>query len=948
MSIKVSVIVAAHNGGNDLESCLSSIKNQTLRDIEVIMVDAASTDGTAETMKAYLSDKRFSFFALEGESISAARNEAVKKASGKYISFGDSSVIFTNNLLENMFEAAEKEKAQLCVAPMASSDVYGKHEFTSSGLLKKSRKTTKFDTNLIWNPAVTNKLFLLSKIKETGSEFNFYGKAREAAFSLPFAMHCDTIVSCNKGAASYIIPVKNEGVSPFPIEHYLRGYEYIISAAKAAFEQEIEKEDTDFGKKELKRLSVYYIDQIYHKEITVLLYSYYRHFWALDDVNIKKYADIITELYSKLSKSGKSSLRKKNSDIFYSGRLIDNRAEMAERPKVTVCVGKNDVRGRHYGDRLNIQIDSIFMQTMPTFELLVDERLRDEFPEKWRHCENIRFIHAESLGDFKQNALDECRTNYIMFQDGFARLNPKILMRHYDALKTSAEKVGFTTSPLTRFDGMQTKEYSFSDLCFNSNMTQSRTKPGDTTFALDLFFCNKLFRAEHLKGIRFSFTDNNILDMYKLYEHSRFKKLKHRGAYMPYTEEEALNYLRGEEKTMPSACRRIYKKYKSVYFKKVTLEKHKKSAYGFFEKTAAFFVKLILGLCTCAYKKRTVKNRVFFYTVRSHDCLKESLGAVYDALDCEKVVFSKALPHTLSDRLRVRKYMLTSKVIVIDGYMDYLRSVKLREGQRLVQLWYANGALKRFGLDALVHLTRLEEYRSHRQYSDVCVTSEGVRQFYAHAFGVDMEIVKASGSPKTDALLNEVHMKDLKDVICAKHPLLKNKRVYVYLPTFREDGEGGAVFEPQIDFAKLNTALEDDEVFVVGRHPLMKKDFFSGAFYSRVKDYTADPTEELLAVADVVITDYSSLVFDAALINKPTVFYCPDYSSHESDFYLDYEKEMPGEIVTDEAMLLGSIRKAHEDGVSDKTATFISAYMSACDGRSTERVCALIKGYLSQ
>ena len=64
-----------------------------------------------------------------------------------------------------MYECAEKENADLCLAPMASSDVYGKHEFTSSDILSHRRKTDKFDTDLIWNPAVTNKLFLRSKIK---------------------------------------------------------------------------------------------------------------------------------------------------------------------------------------------------------------------------------------------------------------------------------------------------------------------------------------------------------------------------------------------------------------------------------------------------------------------------------------------------------------------------------------------------------------------------------------------------------------------------------------------------------------------------------------------------------------------------------------------------------------------------------------------------------------
>lgn len=945
MSTKVTVIVAVHNGKNFLNASLDSIKNQTLQEIEVIMVDAASDDGTADIMNSYLADSRFRYIRAESESISQARNIAIKEAKGTYISFGDINVIFTDNLIENLYESAKKENAELCVAPMASSDVYGKHEFTSSGLLKKSKKTTKFDTNLIWNPAVTNKLFLKSKIEETGLEFRAYGKAREAAFTIPFAMSSNTIVSTNRGAASYVIPVINEGVSVFDIEHYLDAYEFIIEEAEKAFNRAAETARTDFDKKELEKLRVCYIDQVYHKEITVLLYSYYRHFWSLKDETIKKYADIIMSLYDKLSKSGKSALKKKNSDIFYDGKLIDNRKEMAQKPKVTVCIGKNDVRGRHYGDRLNIQVESIFMQTMPSFELLVDERLREEFPEKWRDAENIRFIEATSLGDFKDHALQQSCTDYIMFQDGFARLNPKILMRHYEALRFCTEKYGFTTSPLTRFDGKKTTEYSFSDLCFNHNMNQTRTKEGDTTFALDLFFCNKLFRTEHLKGIRFSFSDNNILDMYKLYEHSRFKKLKHRGAYLPYTEEEALEYLKGEEKTMPVPCRKIYKKYKSVYFKKVTLAKYRRWGILLLKKVKNVATNYLLKFITIFFTNQKLQDRVFFYSIRADGMLKENINCVYENLDCKKVVFAKMLPHSLWHIIQVRRYMLTSKVIVTDDYMKYFRAVKLRPGQKVVQVWHAGGAFKRFGLDAPSRLTRLEEYRTHAPYTDVCVTSENVRQFYAHAFGVDMEVVKALGSPRTDALLDGEKLKNSRDIICQKHPLLKDKKVYVYLPTFRENEGALTDFDPMLDWAQLNNDLADDEVFIIGRHPVMKKPFFK-EFYSRIKDYTVDPTPELLAVADVIITDYSSVIFDASLMDKAMVFYCPDYGNYERDFYLDYDKELPGEIVTDHSKLLEALRRAGDEGSREKVRAFREKQMGACDGKSTERICNIIKGYL--
>ena len=217
MAVKVSIIVAVNNGGDKLSNCLDSIKNQSLRDIEVIMVDALSSDNTAEIMRSYLSDGRFKFFSFSQESVSEGRNFALTKAQGKYIAYGASNVVFTKNLFKEMFETAEDKNADLCVSPMASSDIYGKHEFSSASTLSEEKLTDKFDINLIWNPAVTNKLFRREKVLTSETAFRRYGKAREAAFSLPFAFNSN-LIACIKDV---VLNVDCEVVFKIPneVEH---------------------------------------------------------------------------------------------------------------------------------------------------------------------------------------------------------------------------------------------------------------------------------------------------------------------------------------------------------------------------------------------------------------------------------------------------------------------------------------------------------------------------------------------------------------------------------------------------------------------------------------------------------------------------------------------------------------------------------------------------------
>lgn len=128
----------------------------------------------------------------------------------------------------------------------------------------------------------------------------------------------------------------------------------------------------------------------------------------------------------------------------------------------------------------------------------------------------------------------------------------------------------------------------------------------------------------------------------------------------------------------------------------------------------------------------------------------------------------------------------------------------------------------------------------------------------------------------------------------------------------------------------------------------MKSPFFHDVFYSRIKDYTFEPTTELLSVADAIVTDYSSIIFDASLLSLPTVFYCPDYDSYERSFYLNYEKDLPGQIVMKDSDLLSALRASLSDENKNEIMSFCSKQMGACDGNSTKRIVELINNRLSE
>lgn len=343
-----------------------------------------------------------------------------------------------------------------------------------------------------------------------------------------------------------------------------------------------------------------------------------------------------------------------------------------------------------------------------------------------------------------------------------------------------------------------------------------------------------------------------------------------------------------------------------------------------------------------------VKNRVFFYTIRANGKLLENLDCVYRACDCEKVVFAHMLPHSFMLSLRARRLMLTSRVIVTDDYLKYCRDTTLRKGQKLVQLWHAPGAFKCFGLDAPSRLTPQEERLTHAQYTDVCVSSEQVRPFYAKAFGVPLDVVKPLGTPRTDALLDTAKRDAAKAALLQRQPALVGKTVYLYAPTFREADGAPLAFDPQLDFSALDAALCDDEVFAVTRHPVMPTPFFAPGTYAHVLDLTDEPTGDLLCCANVLATDYSSVIFDAALLGVPCVFYCPDRAVYERSFYLEFDRDLPGPVFTSAASLLPMLREAYAAPDRERLRAFCEQQAAACDGHATERIVSLILSYLAE
>ena len=111
--VKVSIVVPIYNAEKDLKKCLDSVVNQTLKEIEIILIDDGSIDSSADICKKYMTDNRVSYYYKENEGLAAARQDGIERAHGEFIGFVDSDDWLELNMYERMYQVAKQENADV-------------------------------------------------------------------------------------------------------------------------------------------------------------------------------------------------------------------------------------------------------------------------------------------------------------------------------------------------------------------------------------------------------------------------------------------------------------------------------------------------------------------------------------------------------------------------------------------------------------------------------------------------------------------------------------------------------------------------------------------------------------------------------------------------------------------------------------------------------------------
>ena len=353
--------------------------------------------------------------------------------------------------------------------------------------------------------------------------------------------------------------------------------------------------------------------------------------------------------------------------------------------------------------------------------------------------------------------------------------------------------------------------------------------------------------------------------------------------------------------------------------------------------------KIILNLIYVPFKYLKKQNKILFLSRQTNTVSLEYRMIIEEILkhkNIKIVTITKKIDKNIISYIcnfflifKQMYHLGTTKVVITDGYSIPVSILNHNKELIIIQLWHANGIIKKIGLQTLNNRTPFQrklaiKMNMHKNYTYVISSSKETSKVFKEAFGVSNKQLLNYGTPMLDYIYYNHNNK--KEEIMEKYKLDKNKKIIVYLPTYRKEKIHYDTFINNVDYEKYQ--------LVIKRHPVDKENIINKNV-TIIKNYIA---EDILSIADYVISDYSNVVFEAILSKKRTYCYIYDYDIYEKEFGFNIDlKENFGKYSFENIdELLNQIEKESYD--YKYAQKFASKYIENFDGNSTRKIANFI------
>lgn len=939
--MKVSVIVAAYNAEKYVAETLESLANQTIDDYEILVVNDGSTDNTIRILREY--EKQYSHITVidkKNGGPSSARNKGLDLAKGEYVYFFDADDVLELDALEELYNRAQEKKADLVIAKY---DIFNRFKtFPVNGInnLVRMDRIDKYEPQILWTFSLCNKLFKRSIIDKYELRLPPISYSEDGAFLMRYVYRTNRITGLDRVIFHYRRMFDGEAesitasVSSWKIRDYIEAHRLITEAAEESilidFPQYADIEEVKENNDAIHK----YLNEINRKELQILLDQFYAKFWTLSKDTVEHLVHEMNRKLATLDMRDISLLRDAHPEFPLDNLAVEDQ-DLLDQAWFTIALyGEEDQKE----DFIQV-VQSLTLQNLIGIRIVMPLSWKEIVREEGYLQNNMFFLPVTTRDELYYQALSKASTPYITFADAkvtYANNAFKYVIKNF--IKSPAD---FMIELIYHRNFGDMQAVLFSTVALNSVKTGYEDNP---CLGMDYTLTNKFFRTEFLKKQRLDERRSVLSQLPDLYHQGYFTFMNDGIVFYEDLEDTYVDYV-GTPETIPMMKEYLVDRSADLNSPEIVQDLNEvmpklihfpSNTFG-----GILFRKIVSFL-----RRYPVKNQVLFFTIRKDGELEGNAKALYPYVKGKKVICARRLKHNPLMKLYLYYRNITSRVIVTDDYNRYLRHFQLRQSQRVVQLWHACGAFKKFGQRG-TNMSIAADHAYHAQYNIVAVSSDKIRGIYADAFNIDVHKVKALGCPRTDMFYDEEWMQQTKEKVYQVYPQFKDRYVIIYAPTFRDIGDDRTQFKPDLDFDQLSEDLLPDQVLVVCPHPVMKNRIVEKEYDNImvVRDFS---TNDMMLVSDMLITDYSSVIFEYALLRKPIAFYCYDLLNYNRGFYLNYPDDLPGEVYENQKDLTAYLTSEDRDVLTEKYDMFLDKYMSACDGHSCERIADMINRYMEE
>ncbi|MGL5647809.1 MAG: bifunctional glycosyltransferase/CDP-glycerol:glycerophosphate glycerophosphotransferase [Clostridium sp.] len=298
------------------------------------------------------------------------------------------------------------------------------------------------------------------------------------------------------------------------------------------------------------------------------------------------------------------------------------------------------------------------------------------------------------------------------------------------------------------------------------------------------------------------------------------------------------------------------------------------------------------------------------------------------------------------ESLKMYRNFARAKYIVLDDYYRQIYGLKFKKEVEVVQVWHACGAFKKFGFSAIGKAdsnTKEFELNAHSAYTKVITSSKNIVKEYAEAFNIDEKNVLPLGVPRTDIMLDEEYRSFVRRALQSEYPEIKNKKIILYAPTFRGGPKERKNFKLELNPTELLKNIGEDYILILKFHPSvqngLKDVLIPKELEKRVINLESKKDiNDLIAISEIVVTDYSSVVFEGALLDKKIIMFAYDKEEYlrERDFYYEYDSFVPGKIAKTNEDIVEIINR--DDFDMNRIKEFKSKFFDHYDGQASKRL----------